>query len=204
MTFQKVTVEELEAAIAEEGYTVLPGTTTTVCVLKLKNGFIQLGTSACMNPEDYDKEMGEKIARQHAINQLWPLFGFARMAGTLPEPSITAPVPADVDAQPSNMPEMEALGEYESHKTVHAAPIRTIGQPANGQTPVGITLQNGQPWTILCPDVMFARFKPSQGDWLVVYDGGEYASFSPGAKFENGYRQKIQEVERGSAAAPKN
>jgi hypothetical protein len=49
----------------------------TFCVLILKNGFTVTGESACASPENFDAELGRKIARQNAIGKLWPLMGYA-------------------------------------------------------------------------------------------------------------------------------
>lgn len=48
----------------------------TFCVLVLKNGFTVTGESACASPENFDPEIGRKIARQNAINKVWPLMGY--------------------------------------------------------------------------------------------------------------------------------
>lgn len=48
----------------------------TFCVLVLKNGFTVTGESACASPENFDAELGKKIARQAAVNKLWPLLGY--------------------------------------------------------------------------------------------------------------------------------
>ena len=48
----------------------------TFCVLVLKNGFTVTGESACASPENFDKEIGQKIARENAINKVWPLMGY--------------------------------------------------------------------------------------------------------------------------------
>ena len=48
----------------------------TFCVLVLKNGFTVTGESACASPENFDAELGRKIARQNAVNKIWPLLGF--------------------------------------------------------------------------------------------------------------------------------
>lgn len=50
---------------------------TTIVALKLRNGFTVYGKSACASPENFDAELGRKIARQDAINQVWPLMGYA-------------------------------------------------------------------------------------------------------------------------------
>lgn len=48
----------------------------TFCVLVLRNGFTVTGESACASPENFDAEVGCKIARQNAINKVWPLMGY--------------------------------------------------------------------------------------------------------------------------------
>ena len=49
----------------------------TFCVLVLRNGFTVTGESACASPENFDAELGRKIARQNAIEKVWPLMGYA-------------------------------------------------------------------------------------------------------------------------------
>ena len=49
----------------------------TCCVLVLRNGFTVTGESACASPENFDAELGRKIARQNAVNKIWPLMGYA-------------------------------------------------------------------------------------------------------------------------------
>lgn len=48
----------------------------TICVLVLKNGFTVTGESACASPENFDAEIGQKIARQNAVQKIWPLMGY--------------------------------------------------------------------------------------------------------------------------------
>lgn len=48
----------------------------TFCVLVLQNGFTVTGESACASPENFDAELGRKIARQNAIAKVWPLMGY--------------------------------------------------------------------------------------------------------------------------------
>ena len=48
----------------------------TFCVLVLRNGFTVTGESACASPENFDAEIGRKIARQNAVSKVWPLLGF--------------------------------------------------------------------------------------------------------------------------------
>ncbi|MCG8990846.1 hypothetical protein LH427_03975 [Laribacter hongkongensis] len=48
----------------------------TFCVLVLKNGFTVTGESACASPENFDAEIGRKVARQNAFAKIWPLMGY--------------------------------------------------------------------------------------------------------------------------------
>ena len=48
----------------------------TFCVLVLRNGFTVTGESACASPENFDAEIGRKIARQNAVSRIWPLMGY--------------------------------------------------------------------------------------------------------------------------------
>ena len=49
----------------------------TFCVLVLRSGFTVTGESACASPENFDAEIGRKIARQNAVAKIWPLMGYA-------------------------------------------------------------------------------------------------------------------------------
>ena len=48
----------------------------TFCVLVLRNGFTVTGESACASLENFDPEIGRKIARTNAVNKIWPLMGY--------------------------------------------------------------------------------------------------------------------------------
>ena len=48
----------------------------TMCVLTLQNGFTVTGQSACASPENYDKAIGERIAREEAVEKIWMLEGY--------------------------------------------------------------------------------------------------------------------------------
>jgi len=49
----------------------------TFCVLVLRNGSTVTGESACASPENFNAEIGRKIARENAVNKIWPLMGYA-------------------------------------------------------------------------------------------------------------------------------
>ncbi len=48
----------------------------TFCVLVLRNGFTVTGESACASPENFDAEIGRKIARENAVQKIWMLEGY--------------------------------------------------------------------------------------------------------------------------------
>lgn len=48
----------------------------TFCVLELRNGFTVTGESACASPENFDAAIGRRIARENAVQKIWPLLGF--------------------------------------------------------------------------------------------------------------------------------
>ena len=97
LTAPRITPADIEANIASEHYFTAgegvfgaaspfdrtegldtPGALylLTFCVLVLRNGFTVAGESACASPENFDAETGRKIARQNAVNKLWPLMGY--------------------------------------------------------------------------------------------------------------------------------
>ena len=49
----------------------------TFCVLTLRNGFTVTGESACVSRENFDSEIGRKIARANAVAKIWPLLGLS-------------------------------------------------------------------------------------------------------------------------------
>ena len=48
----------------------------TFCVLVLRNGFTVTGESACASPENFNAELGRKIARDKAVAKVWSLMGY--------------------------------------------------------------------------------------------------------------------------------
>lgn len=73
---KKITAEDLEKEIAAEMYHRFAPTTTTVCCLVLKNGFTVTGQSSCLFSDDYNEEIGKKVARERAIDKIWSYLGF--------------------------------------------------------------------------------------------------------------------------------
>jgi hypothetical protein len=88
LTAPRVTPQDIEANIAAEYcFTAAQATQgcpqheslglLTLCVIVLKNGFTVTGESACASPENFNAEIGQKIARENAKQKMWPLMGYA-------------------------------------------------------------------------------------------------------------------------------
>lgn len=71
-----VSLNDIEAKVTRTVFTVLPDTTTTICQLFMENGYVVLGTSACVDKTKYNQALGEKFAYEDAINKAWPLEGY--------------------------------------------------------------------------------------------------------------------------------
>lgn len=84
----RLTPALIDAVIVGEDYHVFPGTALAVCCLKLRNGFTVTGESAAASPENFDVEIGRKIARENARQKIWALEGYAlreRLSSTAAE-----------------------------------------------------------------------------------------------------------------------
>lgn len=76
LTAPRVTLDHVNSVIVSEDYHRFEGTTFIVCLLTLKNGFNVTGESACASPENFDEELGRKIARGNAVQKIWALEGY--------------------------------------------------------------------------------------------------------------------------------
>ena len=77
LTAPRITPSQIDETISSEDYHVFGGTALTVCCLTLVNGFTVTGESACASPENFDAELGRKIARDNARQKIWALEGYA-------------------------------------------------------------------------------------------------------------------------------
>ena len=76
LTAPRLTPALIDATIIAETFHVFPGTTLTVCVLTLQNGFTVTGESAAASPENFDEVIGRRIARDNARAKIWALEGY--------------------------------------------------------------------------------------------------------------------------------
>jgi hypothetical protein len=76
LTAPRLTPELIDRTIVKEQYYVFDGSCLTVCCLTLRNGYTVSGTSACASPANFNAELGQKIARENARQQIWALEGY--------------------------------------------------------------------------------------------------------------------------------
>lgn len=75
--FPTINDEFVDSLIKEEHFWIVPGTTTTICAIVLKNGFVVLGESACVDERNFKREMGEKLAFSKARDKIFSLAAYA-------------------------------------------------------------------------------------------------------------------------------
>lgn len=71
-----VTLDHIEAITKDAFYYQPHGSTLTVCMVRLPNGFIVTGASACADPAQFNAELGRQLALSDARRQVWPLEGY--------------------------------------------------------------------------------------------------------------------------------
>ena len=71
-----LTKQEIESVIVKTQFTVVPGTTFTICILTLRNGFMVTGESACVDKTAFVEATGEKYSKEDAIEKIWQLEGY--------------------------------------------------------------------------------------------------------------------------------
>ena len=76
MEYPRVTSEVIDSLIDQVQYYIFPDTTTTVCCIHLTNGFTVTGEAACVSKQNFNKEIGEKLAFEQAKEKIWLLEGY--------------------------------------------------------------------------------------------------------------------------------
>lgn len=93
LTAPRVTPERLDEVIRSEDYHVFEDSCLTVCCLTLMNGFTVTGESACASPDNFNADLGRKIAFANARNKIWALEGYLlknRLAQQANVPGLTS------------------------------------------------------------------------------------------------------------------
>lgn len=71
----KITKDFLESEIVSVEYQRGKGNLTH-CYITVKSGFVFTGESACVDENNFDKEIGEQIAYKQAFEKMWLPYGF--------------------------------------------------------------------------------------------------------------------------------
>ena len=50
--------------------------TTTMCAIELSNGYVVYGKSTPASAKNFDEKIGQRLAYEDAVRQVWPLMGF--------------------------------------------------------------------------------------------------------------------------------
>lgn len=72
--YQKMIIDQYVASVTFHKL----GHKTTVAFVTINNGFELVGTSACVNPADFNESIGQHFALVDALNELDGLVGFLR------------------------------------------------------------------------------------------------------------------------------
>ena len=72
----RLTPLAIDATVSTATYTNLPSGKCVICELTLKNGFTVRGESACVSLDNFDQEIGNKIAYENARDKIWQLEGY--------------------------------------------------------------------------------------------------------------------------------
>lgn len=115
LTAPKITIEQIEANVAKEEYHRFPGTTITVCLLTMKNGFTAMGKSAAASVANFNEEVGRTYARKNAIDKLWEPMGYELRSKLALIEQAGAPT--------GFIATHEEVKTYLGTKVVHAAPL---------------------------------------------------------------------------------
>lgn len=98
LTAPRIVPQQIDDAIVREDYHVFPGTTVTIALLELRNGFCVTGESAAASPENFNEQIGRDIARRNARDKIWSLEGYALRNRLSQHPPL---VIADIEAAKS-------------------------------------------------------------------------------------------------------
>lgn len=76
LTAPRLTPAHIDEQIMHAAFHVFPGTTVTACCLTLRNGYNVVAHSACVSVDNFDTEIGKKIAFTNAREKIWELEGY--------------------------------------------------------------------------------------------------------------------------------
>lgn len=72
----RITPEDIEKKIVGSTFTNLPSGKCVICEITLVNGFTVRGESACVSIENFDQDIGNRLAYTDARDKIWQLEGY--------------------------------------------------------------------------------------------------------------------------------
>lgn len=73
----RITLDYMRSRVAEVEY--IERGVLNICIIKMDNGFVLVGKSAPVDPNNYNAEYGRELAHDDALRQAWPLFAFGHL-----------------------------------------------------------------------------------------------------------------------------
>ena len=70
-----VTQEQVNKQVAREEF-INHENKTTIGIFTLINGFVIVEASSCVDPKNYNEEIGKQICRDRVNNKIWELEGY--------------------------------------------------------------------------------------------------------------------------------
>ena len=72
----RLTPEAIDSVIVDKTFTTLPSGKCMICEITLKNGFTVRGESAVVSKENFNQDIGERIAFDNARKKIWEIEGY--------------------------------------------------------------------------------------------------------------------------------
>ena len=78
LTAPRITPDHIDQLLkkAQVGFWQPEGTTLTICVIQLPNGFCVTGESAAASLENFQEDIGQELAFKKARDKVWELEGY--------------------------------------------------------------------------------------------------------------------------------
>lgn len=77
-----VTKEKIDHLMKTADYAVMTAFgKCTIVAAQLENGFVIVKASACVDPTNYDADLGEKLCKEQIREELWKLEGYVLQKG---------------------------------------------------------------------------------------------------------------------------
>lgn len=125
LTAPRLTPDYIDGVLAQSqvGFWQPDGTTLTVCVIQLPNGFCVTGESASASLENFQEDIGQKLAFEAARDKVWMLEGYLLKQRIFEEAQL--PYPEPIFMHPENTIAEQLRGEFKPIDEVDASGLFT-------------------------------------------------------------------------------